>query len=280
MPKGTTIASFAEPPPEQRNLFLQKALKRHRMEAWKHIQIEFYQGQPASSYQLEEAGVGHETCGHPKGWHFRAKTDEQPEFSACGIRWDAITRVFVLADHTATDMWRSDAIGITTALQVRSLVGSSVPVVVETLDVSSRAVCERLGIQDVVSSATLPAQVMATLSVEPRLKEVLLQVLAYGNHEVHLAPIRHYWTDRLPMQNCFHHVAAAVRRAGDLLVGWDIAPAGGFTGGGSGFTYNPDRFEQVEVHRNVTLVVVACRTPSLSRQQSPEDASSGASPAT
>jgi len=197
------------------------------------------------------------------------RTESKDRGSICdalapGIHWEDITRVFVMSE-TVFEPWRSDAFAMAAAKQVTLLVPQDTPVVVELQDTSSRHVCEHIGLEDVVSSSKLPAQVMAALSLQPRLKEVYFGLLGRGQYEIRIVNISHYF-DRgeLPATEftaCFSSVAAMVRLSGDVLVGWRV---GGLA---AVFDINPpDKHQEVTLTAGVDLVVVT-RQP----QQAPED---------
>jgi hypothetical protein len=42
MPEGTTVASFDDSDPDEREHAVQRTLKRHRKEAWANITIHYY----------------------------------------------------------------------------------------------------------------------------------------------------------------------------------------------------------------------------------------------
>jgi hypothetical protein len=278
LPQGTMVASFDDSDPDERRHFVQRALKRHRKEAWANITIQYYKGQLGSSYSLQEAGdadVARKLS--LESGEFASPAAAMPVTPANTVRldgslvieWNLITRVFVLA-NMAQDPWRSDALCMTAAMQVQNLVSSDVPVVVEVLDDSSKDVCEHIGVGDNVCTAELPAQVMANLSLQPRLKGVFLQLLG-GNYEIRISSIVHYWKTLLPDQVCFSRVSAAVRASsGDTLIGWSVretpAAARAWTRPGSRggnredectFVLNPlDKLRDVTLTAEVDLVVI------------------------
>jgi hypothetical protein len=267
MPKGSTVASFDDSDPDERMHFVQRALKRHRKEEWANITIQFYKGQLGSSYSLQEAGspdVGMESTGRRNTVRFVAspviggRRNTVRSVASPVIEWDLITRVFVLA-NMAQDPLRSDALCMTAAKQVKYLVSSDVPVVVEVLDHSSKEVCGHVGVEDIVCTAELPAQVMANLSLQPRLKGVLFQLLGGGSYEIRIAPIVHYWKTRLPDQVCFSRVSAAVRASsGDTLIGWSIREMAAGTGDDKfPFELNPlDKLKNVTLTDEAKVVVI------------------------
>lgn len=172
-----------------------------------------------------------------------------------GIHWDDITRVFVLSEPEKAP-WQSDAFAIAAAKHVMALVPEETPVVVELLENSSKDVSESIGIQDIVSSASLPAQVMAALSLQPRLKEVYLRLLGCGEYEIRIVKPLDYFPG-MPgrgITTCFSRVSVVVRPSGDVLVGWRVG------GPESPFVLNPpDKNEEVLVTAEVDLVVVTKR---------------------
>jgi len=230
LPNGTTVASFDDSDPDERKHSVERALKCHRKDVCENITIHYYKGHIGSSYSLQEAGSGNMSKDNVLESHESASPEDSMPFTRTNsvlvgaspvIKWELITRVFVLA-NMAQDPWRSDALCMTAAKQVQSLVSFDVPVVVEVLDHSSKDVCEHIGVGDSVCTATLPAQVMANLSLQPRLKGVFLQLLG-GGYEIRVAPIAHYWKTHLPDQVCFSRLSAAVRASsGDTLIGWSI----------------------------------------------------------
>jgi hypothetical protein len=140
------------------------------------------------------------------------------------------SRVFLLADEQAPDPRHADACTIAAVVQLRALlrergVSRDVPITPEIQDPRTEFLCRVCGISSYVDSSGMPVQVVASVCMAPRLREVM-RILVGSDSEVGYCI--HTMSDYLPdgMQEPhminFMEAQEIVSQAGDVLIGWTV----------------------------------------------------------
>jgi hypothetical protein len=278
------IISYSDVDIEQRKVLVQKALNRHgKPQGFDNIHIDFYKGQLGSVFQLEEVtrkdGETARESSTSVGDRWRGPSSDRE--AAGGIVWEDITRAFVMANDKEQDPAKADAISMTAALQVQTrLEDRKVPVILELRDASSREVCNRIGLQDVVSSSELPAQVIAAIELQPVFKDLFPKLFGSSDFDISIKRAGYYLNlMRSWAELSFFDVADTVRQRGHILIGWNQSPLedngspsatirsswSRFSSsspsprglGKSEFTLNPDdKHRKVKIYEGAQLVVL------------------------
>jgi hypothetical protein len=90
------------------------------------------------------------------------------------------TRAFILSDENAPECM-SDANALTAILVIREILASAgkrrmIPVVPEMRDVSSARLCRHINVFDFLQTSVIPAQIISSLAVQPKMAPVLLSL--------------------------------------------------------------------------------------------------------
>jgi len=139
-----------------------------------------------------------------------------------------ISRIFILGDEAASDMRHADACTIAAVVQLRHIMAlkgikANIPIIPEIKDPRTEQLCKICNISSFVDSSGMPVQVLATVSVNPRLK-LALEDLVGDEAEVGYAirKLQDYlppWKDPPPTIS-FMQAQGLVSQKGDVLLGW------------------------------------------------------------
>lgn len=138
------------------------------------------------------------------------------------------SRIFILADQSAEDLRHADACTIAAVIQVRHLLSEKnikkhIPIIPEIKDPRTEHLCRICNISSYVDSSGMPVQVLAAVSVEPRLRLALRNLVGDdGEVSYGIRGIQDYlpeWKEP-PESISFMQAQGLVNQAGDVLIGW------------------------------------------------------------
>jgi hypothetical protein len=159
-----------------------------------------------------------------------------------GIEVEDASRIFVLADDSHSDKRHADACTIAAVVQIREILrGKSregqIPIIPEIQDTRSKFLLKLCGIRRFIDAAGMPVQVVAAVSMNPRLLSVMRTLLgghalAEGEEMIEDAgavgfvihKLEDYLPDGQPEPDkiSFMEAQALASAAGDALIGWTI----------------------------------------------------------
>jgi hypothetical protein len=229
------VISFARESIEDRKAEVEACLKRYQTDEFRHVEMKYYVGLPGSRFQLEEVGEDLDAEGDVNSDEVSGIHRDSP-----AIKWAEVSRVFVFADQKCEDPSASDAITMTAAMQVIDILRArktegdegplETPIICEIRDLDSVDTCRSLGLNDLVVSSELPAQVLATMAMEPLLKDTLLKLMASGEYQIGIRQLEEYGPVKEngevveSLTGSFLDIAQLVSSVGggDVLIGWRL----------------------------------------------------------
>lgn len=199
--KGSTLVIMATKDVEERENFFHKVQHRWQQKLQNITEIKHVEGQLGSRFQLEEM---------------------DPPI-------DTAARIFVLADEEADSMTHADACTVVTILQIRDIVvkkgKGNIPVIPEIRDHLTERMCGAVKASDFIDSSGLPSQVIAMVTFEPRIANILFEIISEEG-VVHFAikSIKEYLSkgEEAPTSLSFLQATGIVMRSGDICVGWSL----------------------------------------------------------
>jgi len=144
------------------------------------------------------------------------------------------SRIFILADDsnsTAADM---DSCTITVLMQIRDvLVGSCekaapgkprVAIVPEIMDTEAEMHCQMVRASDFIDTSGLPSKVLAMIAYNPRIADVLDEILREGGVSFAIRRLQDYIQPGTepPSSVSFYQVQILAGHVGDVVVGWTL----------------------------------------------------------
>eukprot|EP00928_Gymnodinium_smaydae_P096598 TRINITY_DN8568_c0_g2_i1.p1 TRINITY_DN8568_c0_g2~~TRINITY_DN8568_c0_g2_i1.p1 ORF type:complete len:811 (+),score=81.59 TRINITY_DN8568_c0_g2_i1:63-2495(+) len=139
-----------------------------------------------------------------------------------------VSRIFLLADHTAEDSRHADACTIAALMQFRQMLSQAhstrcIPIIPEIKDPRSEQLCSICKVSDYINSSGMPNQVLASVSFQPRLRTVLREILSDETPiGFAIRTLQDYIQegDELPTSISFVEAQAIIDSTGDVLLGW------------------------------------------------------------
>jgi hypothetical protein len=137
------------------------------------------------------------------------------------------SRIFVLGTE-AMDPKSADALTITMLVQIRDSIKDwdvAPALVPQIRNNSTEALCVSLGLTNYVNSARIPAQIIANITLQPRIIPVLVDLLSEGGAvNSLLAKISDYLPigQAAPTEVNFWNLMSLVQKSGDVLTGWTV----------------------------------------------------------
>jgi hypothetical protein len=135
------------------------------------------------------------------------------------------TRAFILGDEN-TPPCMSDASALAAILLIREILASAgklrmIPAVPEIRDVSSARLCRHIHVYDFLETSVIPAQIISSLAVQPKIAPVLLDLLSSRSGAIIAThPISHYSSQAPDWNISFLEAMKLVTQSGDVLIGW------------------------------------------------------------
>lgn len=199
---GTEVVILAPKSAETRDSFIQKV--QHRWDTKiKHIsKFVHVEGTLGSRFQLDELPVPIEEA----------------------------SRIFILADEDAPSAQFADACTVATIMQIRDILlhkgrGRDIPIIPEIKDSLTENICVAVKASDFIDSSGLPAQVLAMMSYQPRIADVLDEIISEnGSVSFAIRKLDKYCLP-VPSKLNFFQARDIVAQAGDALVGWSVPTA-------------------------------------------------------
>jgi hypothetical protein len=198
--EGTEVLILAPKDAQMRDKFIDKV--QHRWDTTlKHIsKFHHIVGQLVSRFQLDELPIPIEDA----------------------------SRIFILADEDAPDPQYADACTVATILQIRDIllrkghVGKDIPIIPEIRDALTENICVSVKASDFIDSSGLPAQVLAMMAYQPRIADVLEEIISEnGSVSFAIRKLENY-CEPVPTEISFFQARDIVAQAGDALVGWSV----------------------------------------------------------
>lgn len=137
------------------------------------------------------------------------------------------SRIFILADEDAPDNKYADACTVATILQIRDILlkkgrGNDIPIIPEIRDTLTENICVSVKASDFIDSSGLPAQVLAMMAYQPRIADVLEEIISEnGSVSFAIRKLDKYCLP-VPSELSFFQARDIVAQSGDALVGWSL----------------------------------------------------------
>jgi len=137
------------------------------------------------------------------------------------------TRVFILSDASIAESM-SDALVLAAILIIREILASAgqrqmIPVIPELRDMSSARLCRHINVFDFLQASVIPAQIISSIAVQPKIAPVLLSLLSsYNAAQITTSPMSNYRdSDHLLDDDIsFWEAMNLAAQSGDVLIGW------------------------------------------------------------
>jgi len=195
--EGTEVLILASKPCDMRDAFIVKVQHRWDTE-FRHItKFHHVVGTLGSRFQLDELPIPVEDA----------------------------TRIFILADEDAPNPEYADACTVATIMQIRDILlikgkGNDIPIIPEIRDALTENICVSVKASDFIDSSGLPAQVLAMMAYQPRIADVLEEIISEnGSVSFAIRKLEKYCSP-VPSEISFFQAKDIVAQAGDALVGW------------------------------------------------------------
>jgi hypothetical protein len=199
---GTRLLTFAPKSQQEQQALLAQGKQRWHCPEFKNIdEVHHIEGTIGSRYQLEELPISVLEA----------------------------TRVFFLSDEAASNLSNADRSTITAVMQIRDILAASgiprqVALIPEIRAPHTERQCANAKIFDMINSAGLPAQVIATIAYQPRVAQVLFELLSaddcHAGFEIRSLDAYNPHGVEVPEEISFYDAMSFVNRSGDVLVGW------------------------------------------------------------
>jgi len=200
--KGTEVLILAPKPADERDSLIDKVQHRWDTKLKNITKFHHIVGQLGSRFQLDELPTPIEDA----------------------------SRIFILADEDAPDPQYCDACTVATILQIRDILlnkglGRDIPIIPEIRDALTENICVSVKASDFIDSSGLPAQVLAMMAYQPRIADVLEEIISEnGSVSFAIRKLDKYCLP-VPEKISFFQARDIVAQAGDALVGWSVPAA-------------------------------------------------------
>lgn len=197
--KGSRVICMSPLPLEDRQKIVERCERR-----WQH---------KLTNITLEHV---HGMLGSPTVW------------DRMSVKLEEASRIFILSDMSAEDKRHADACTVAAVIQIRHLLSekgikSNIPIVPEIQDPRTERLCNICNISSYIDSSGMPVQVLAAVSVEPRLRKVLRDLVGDdGQHGISIRGVEDYLPTgtQLPASVSFMQIQGLVAQRGDVVIGW------------------------------------------------------------
>jgi voltage-gated potassium channel Kch len=165
--------------------------------------------------------------------------------------------VIVLA-YSTLDAQEADAKTLVTLLHLRDMAEKDetpFSIVSEMLDLRNRELAEATQVDDFIVSEHLVSLMMSQLSENAELMDVFTDIFDPEGSEIYLKPIGHYVVTGEPIS--FYTVVEAVRRRGEIALGYRITSESNQADKSYGVHTNPKKSEKITFSPADKIIVIA-----------------------
>eukprot|EP00746_Dinoflagellata_sp_MGD_P001484 gnl/MRDRNA2_/MRDRNA2_102790_c0_seq1.p1 gnl/MRDRNA2_/MRDRNA2_102790_c0~~gnl/MRDRNA2_/MRDRNA2_102790_c0_seq1.p1 ORF type:complete len:726 (+),score=90.36 gnl/MRDRNA2_/MRDRNA2_102790_c0_seq1:1685-3862(+) len=199
VPPSSTMLILAQKSVEERKEYLTRTYSRYNREPKNITNIHHVVGMLGSRFQLEDLPIPLEQA----------------------------SRIFIVADESSDNPQNSDARTLVAILQIRDILVkkgvNNIPVIPEIRSSQTEKNCAAVRACDFIDTSGLPAQVLAAVAYQPKLKGVFQDIISEdGDTTFAVRKLTDYVTEPPPTSFSFLQASSWVRRSGDLLVGWSV----------------------------------------------------------